>query len=99
MLACAGGVYREAKTERSCVRQSGKCVWKVSARLRFESTEYAGRRAGVGYSAVVMCTTRLAISGRLFVADAYHGALGGCVRECSRISSANPAQLVSPAAV
>ena len=31
--------YELAKTEFSCTRHSGKCVWKVSATLRFESTE------------------------------------------------------------
>ena len=27
------GDYVEEKTERSCVRHSGRCVWKVSAKL------------------------------------------------------------------
>lgn len=37
-----------ANAERNCVRQSGKFTPKVSERRAFESTEYAGRRAGVG---------------------------------------------------
>jgi hypothetical protein len=61
-----------ANTARNCSRQLGNSSLKVRESRSFESTEYAGRRAGVAYSAVVIGITRFAISGWPAVAALNH---------------------------
>src|ERR1700687_1853458 len=83
----------------SWVRQSGRVMPKTCFRRAFERTELAGRGAREWNSSVEMGTTRPAIRGRPLVAEASHGRFCGARRASSRMTFANPYQVVWPAAV
>jgi len=87
------------KMEASCVCQSGKRTENTWINRSFDSTELAGRLAGVGYSFAGIGVTIRVIKGRPFVAAANHGVLASIFRACSKMACVKPNQVVCPPAV